>query len=93
MMTRDTKRDSESYQRLINKGEMPCRVLVATKFLDVGVDINTRNLRIVVFEDNIVEIKQMIGRKRIKDRENIEVYFYIPSLSDLSLDVTCMIAA
>ncbi|MCD7865132.1 MAG: DEAD/DEAH box helicase family protein [Clostridiales bacterium] len=83
-ITADSDRDSAEYRELIEKGKLPKRVLITTKVLDVGIDIFTKNLNIVLFEDNIVEMKQMIGRKRIKKNEKINVFFFVPTYKELS---------
>ncbi|MCD8108648.1 MAG: DEAD/DEAH box helicase [Clostridiales bacterium] len=83
-ITADSDRESAEYRELIEKSKLPKRVLITTKVLDVGIDIFTKNLNIVLFEDNIVEMKQMIGRKRIKENEKVNVFFYVPSYKELS---------
>lgn len=81
--TAESDREAETYLDLINNEKLPKRVLISTKVLDVGVNIRTENLHMVVFEDNCVELKQMIGRKRIKNGESLEVYFFVPNLKKL----------
>lgn len=82
-ITADSDKNFAEYQNLIKNEKLPARVLITTKVLDVGVNIRTEHLRIVLFEDNVVELKQMIGRKRIRAGENLEVFFQLPMLSEL----------
>ena len=64
--------------------KLPKRVLISTKVLDVGINVNNENMHMVLFENNIVELKQMLGRKRIKKSECVDAYFYVPSYEELS---------
>lgn len=62
------------------------RITISTKVLDLGVNLKMDNLRIVLYDDDPVEIRQMIGRRRVSlsdKRPVLNVYFHIPTLSDL----------
>ena len=82
-ITASSDKTAESYRDLISNERLPRRVLISTKVLDVGVNIKTENLHMVIFEDNVVELKQMIGRKRVKEGEYLDVYFHIPNFKQL----------
>lgn len=82
--TADTEKDDVFLKELITNERLPKRIVCSTKVLDVGVNIRTQNLNIVVFEDNIVEAKQMLGRKRIIKGEKIKVYFQMLSAKDIA---------
>lgn len=56
------------------------RITLSTKVLDLGVNLKMENLRIVLFEDDMMEIKQMIGRYRLSSAKvRLPIYMYIPS--------------
>lgn len=80
----DTDKELEQYKTLIEHEELTHRITISTKVLDVGVNIKTENVNVVVFEDDPLEIKQMVGRKRRKEKENVTVYFYVPTMEELN---------
>lgn len=84
LITADTDKDDEDYQNLIANEKLPKRVLITTRLLDVGVNIKNTHMNIVVSDLELSEIKQMIGRKRVKENETVNVYFYTPSIQELS---------
>ncbi|MEE0060557.1 MAG: DEAD/DEAH box helicase [Acutalibacteraceae bacterium] len=83
VITANTK-DSKIYNDLLSKEKMPAKIIITTKILDVGVNIKTSDLNVVLFEGpDIVEAKQMIGRKRVEQGEILKVYFHTPNVSTL----------
>lgn len=82
----DTDKELEQYKRLIENEELAHRVTISTKVLDVGVNIKTENVNVVVFDDDPIEIKQMVGRKRVKpdEDEKVLVYFHVPTIKELN---------
>ena len=86
--TAESEKDSKLYNNLINNERLDSRILITTKVLDVGINIKNDNINIVVFEQNIPEIKQMIGRKRVKSNEKINVYFFVPTINELKRSLT-----
>lgn len=63
---------------------MPAKIIITTKVLDVGVNIRTSDLNVVLFEGpDIVEAKQMIGRNRVEQGERLKVCFHSPDVSTL----------
>lgn len=83
-ITADTDKGDEDYRNLIADEKLPKKVLLTTKVLNVGVNVKNSFMNIVVTDLEISEMKQMIGRKRIKENETINVYFYTPSIQELS---------
>lgn len=77
------KEKNDFYQELIQYEELKTKVTISTKVFDVGINVKTENLNIVLFEDNAVELKQMVGRKRIKAQEKVNVFFYVPSINEI----------
>ena len=70
---------------------MAHRVTISTKVLDVGINIKTENVNVVVFDDDPIEIKQMVGRKRVKPNadEKVLVYFHVPTIKELNKRKGC----
>ena len=67
--------DSQTYNQIINDGCFSSRVLVATRVLDVGVSILDERLKnIVVTTADYESMVQMVGRKRRKGEEQINIY-------------------
>lgn len=59
------------------------RVLITTSVLDNGVSIKSDNLRNVVIDStDSVELRQMLGRKRLNDNEAINIYVHNKSSFD-----------
>lgn len=68
---------------LIEDEKLSHRVTISTKVLDVGINIKSEKVNVVTFEDDPIEIKQMVGRKRAKSGETVLVYFFVPTISEL----------
>ena len=66
---------SDVWYQLLDKEQLPCRVLITTSVLDCGVNIHDEDLKHVVipFEDRVTFI-QALGRVRFKDRPNFTLY-------------------
>lgn len=80
----DVDRESVPYYKdLICDENLVTRVTITTKVLDVGVNVKTGKINLVIFEDNPVEIKQMVGRKRIQKDERVNVFFHVPDIGEL----------
>ena len=84
LITADTDKGDKDYQNLIANEKLPKKVLITTRLLDVGVNIKNTHMNIVVSDLELSEIKQMMGRKRVKENETVNVYFYTPSIQELS---------
>ena len=81
--TADSDTNSELYKNITRYETFDKKILITTKVLDVGVNIKDPNVNVVVFEQNIPEIKQMIGRKRVSKNERVNVYFFVPTIEEL----------
>lgn len=92
-LDRDSADQGTSVQRntfkmLIDDEQFEQKVLITTCLLDNGINIRTQTLKnIVIFDDDPVEIIQMIGRKR---KQNMNDYFdlYLLNESNQSLGVS-----
>lgn len=72
------KNDPKLWELLIN-GDIPHDVLLTTSALDNGVNITDPALHHIVLEcTDKVSFMQMMGRKRRKDGEKINLYVYSP---------------
>ena len=79
----ETDKELEQYKMLIEDEKLSHRVTISTKVLDVGINIKSEKVNVVTFEDDPIEIKQMVGRKRAKSGETVLVYFFVPTISEL----------
>lgn len=68
---------------LADTNELGVRVLLATKCLDVGVTIKTKNLTIFCFLKDKVDFLQAIGRKRISGSEKVNLYIPVYTGRDI----------
>lgn len=65
---------------ILKNEELRTRITFSTKVLDLGVNLKMENLRIAIFDDDIIEIKQMIGRYRLTSvQRKLPIYIQIPS--------------
>ncbi|MCD7996981.1 MAG: DEAD/DEAH box helicase family protein [Clostridiales bacterium] len=82
----ETKKDesAEVFEFLVDNQKFDKKVLIATKVLDVGVNIWDKKLATIVIDSmNMTDFVQMIGRKRINKNENVKVYIKMPSSQSL----------
>ncbi len=82
MFTADSDKNDSTYQDILGKEKLSQQVFITTRVLDVGINIKNR-FNIVIFEDDIVEIMQMLGRKRVYVGEKVSAYFYAPTLTEM----------
>lgn len=78
----DTKtgEDAEVFDLLISNQKFEKKVLIATKVLDVGVNLWDEDLSVIVIDSlNKSDFLQMIGRKRVAKNEKIRVYIKVPT--------------
>lgn len=62
--------------------------MIATRFMDVGVNLKDVELKVVVlFHFYPEDIVQMLGRKRISDGETVELYIKLPSAVEIRADL------
>lgn len=68
---------SRILEQLEQTAKIKNRVLISTSVLDNGVNIKNDNLHNVVIDStDYVEFMQMLGRKRVKDNEAINIYVH-----------------
>ncbi len=72
---------AEEVTSIINEESFNKKVLIATSFLDVGINLSDKRLRnIVIYSTSKTHFLQSIGRKRISSGENIRLFIYIPEV-------------
>ena len=78
------KEDNERFQALIRDEEFDYKVLISTTVLYNGVSLKEDALKhIVVDSVNKTEVIQMLGRKRCKEDESVNLYVHIPPIEEL----------
>lgn len=76
--------DKESFLELIRTQKFKKDVLISTTFLYNGVSFKDKNLKhIVVDFVNKTDVLQMLGRKRCKPNEEVDLYIRVPTKSDM----------
>lgn len=72
----DTKfKESMRLQSLVRRKKFSSKALICTSVLDSGINIEDLNVKYIVIDTvNSVQAKQMLGRKRHDDHENITLY-------------------
>lgn len=69
------KKDTDEWRNLLSSSMFETQVLVATSVLDCGINIWDDALKnIVIIADNRTSLLQMLGRKRCKPSERINLY-------------------
>lgn len=77
---------SDAVDTMVMQEKFQKRVLIATSFLDVGVNLNDRELKnIVIYSTCKTHFVQAIGRKRKCPDEEVTLFIHIPSLKDLNI--------
>lgn len=78
-LSADNKTDDENkeiYNQLIRECRFDCRVLIATTVIYNGINVKDDNVKhIVVPFAPMSIVKQLLGRKRVSEKENVKVYF------------------
>lgn len=89
---KESKENAPIYKQLVMESKFNCRVLIATTVIYNGVNIKDSAVKHIVLPFTTVpNLKQMIGRKRIEENENVNVYFQSPSYSEIySRYINCM---
>lgn len=79
------EKESETWRKLCEESTFKSQALVCTSVLDCGANVHDDRLRHVVVETtDRTEFLQMVGRKRLKPGENINVY--IRAISEDSIN-------
>ena len=68
--------DEDSKQAMLESEKLPCIILFATTCLDIGFNLNDTSIKYIICDlDDIDQIKQCIGRRRIKhETDSLQVY-------------------
>lgn len=78
-------KDNKAILRSIYKKEsMNCDILITTSVLYNGINLKDKELKNIVVPFTTISIaKQIIGRKRVDENENVNVYFYNASEEEI----------
>ena len=68
--------DEDSKQTMLESEKLPCTILFATTCLDIGFNLNDTRIKYIICDlDDVDQIKQCIGRRRIKhENDSLQVY-------------------
>lgn len=68
--------DEDRKQAMLESEKLPCIILFATTCLDIGFNLNDTSIKYIICDlDDIDQIKQCIGRRRIKhETDSLQVY-------------------
>ena len=81
----DASSDNNEKKALIRAHRFPKQVLIATSVIDNGISLFDDDLKNIVIDFfDKTQIMQMIGRKRLKANESIDIYLKVPSLGEIS---------
>lgn len=76
------KNKKKDIGELLEKKKLPekYKLLVATKAMDVGISIHDDDVTTIIVDTlELATMRQMIGRKRLKNGEKIELYVCLPN--------------
>ncbi len=74
----------KEFNDIVDNERFDCRILIATTVLYNGINIKDETLKNIVLPFTTVPMaKQMIGRKRIEDKQTLNVYFYDVQYDDI----------
>lgn len=80
--------EEEAFHELLEKQSFSQQFLIATRFLDVGVNLKGWNIRhVVIFHIFKEDVLQMLGRKRMARDEAVNLYIRIPRLGELQSEI------
>ncbi|MDK2965375.1 DEAD/DEAH box helicase family protein [Lacrimispora sp.] len=80
--------EEETFYAILRDNCFKEQVLIATRFLDVGVNLKDSQIKhIIVFHTYQEEVIQMLGRRRIKGKEQVNLYIKIPRLSEVEQEI------
>lgn len=78
------ERKSREFADLVRREMYESKVLITTSALDNGINFHDSTLKSVVIESmDEIQVKQMLGRKRIDGEENIDLYVMLKTKEDL----------
>lgn len=80
---------ADDFSEIIDTESFPWKILIVTSFLDVGINLTDWNLKnIVLFQYNMTDTIQMIGRRRRQDEnDNVNVFVKIPKKEQINKEI------
>lgn len=81
IITKDTKEDDKDLNKIINKSKFDCKVLICTKAMDNGINIQDDKVKnVVIMTFDKVTFIQELGRVRINIEDAMNINLFIPML-------------
>ena len=81
---KERDKDPEKWYEILDNQKFSEKVCVVTSVVDAGVNIHDDLLtNLVIFSTSPVTLTQVLGRKRLKDGEQLHVYAYSPSPDEI----------
>lgn len=79
------RQKNDVWNKLIREEKFDQSVLLATSVLDCGINICDPSVKTVaIFADNPTAFLQMLGRRRMSEAENLDVWVYVPRSDSFS---------
>ena len=80
----EKKDNNQKLQRIVERKKFDAKVLISTTVLYNGVSIEDGHLKHIVVDSlNRAEVIQMLGRKRIHDKDVVNLYIKVPTVSEI----------
>ena len=79
------RQKNDVWNKLIREEKFDQSVLLATSVLDCGINICDSSVKnVAIFADDPTAFLQMLGRRRMSEAENLDVWVYVPGSSSFS---------
>ena len=81
--------EEETFDEILEKNQFKQKILIVTKFLDVGVNlIDLKIKHVVLYSYYKEDLVQMLGRKRITQKNEIlRMYILVPSYQEITKEL------
>ncbi|MDR2024614.1 MAG: DEAD/DEAH box helicase family protein [Hungatella sp.] len=80
--------EEEAFSELITENSFKQQFLIATRFLDVGVNLKDFNIKhVAIFHRFKEDVVQMLGRKRIMSKDVVNLYVEVPKYTKLLSEI------
>ena len=79
------RQKNDVWNKLIREEKFDQSVLLATSVLDCGINICDSSVKnVAIFADDPTAFLQMLGRRRMSEAENLDVWVYVPRSSNFT---------
>lgn len=81
--------EAQTFAEILQKNCFQKQFLIATKFLDVGVNLKDFSIKtVVLFGYYQEEMVQMLGRRRVSQNDRIDVCIKVPTYEEIRREIT-----